>query len=87
MQKRIIASVFTIILLISLPFAFLSSIQTEEKQKDDDSGDCDSSYPDICIPSPPPELNCKDIPNKKFKVLPPDPHGFDRDGDGTGCET
>jgi hypothetical protein len=48
---------------------------------------CDTSYPDFCIPSPPPNLNCPDIPQKNFKVLPPDPHGFDRDRDGVGCET
>jgi micrococcal nuclease len=48
---------------------------------------CDSAYPDFCIPSPPPDLNCPDIPQKNFKVLPPDPHGFDRDGDSVGCET
>ncbi|MFN3347313.1 MAG: excalibur calcium-binding domain-containing protein, partial [Candidatus Bipolaricaulaceae bacterium] len=23
---------------------------------------------------------------RRFKVLPPDPHRFDRDGDGVGCE-
>ncbi len=40
----------------------------------------------VCIPSPPPDLDCKDIPYRRFKVLPPDPHGFDRDGDGIGCE-
>lgn len=50
-------------------------------------GDCDSSYPDVCIPSPPPDLDCTDISDKKFTVLSPDPHGFDRDGDGIGCES
>lgn len=49
--------------------------------------DCDSSYPDICISSPPPDLNCSDIPEKNFRVLDPDPHKFDREGDGIGCET
>jgi len=49
--------------------------------------DCDSSYPDVCIPSPPPDLDCTDISDKKFTVLSPDPHGFDRDGDGIGCES
>lgn len=47
---------------------------------------CDPSYPDFCIPSPPPDLDCKDIQQKKFKVLQPDPHEFDRDNDGIGCE-
>ena len=47
---------------------------------------CDSSYPDVCITPYPPDLNCDDIPNKNFEVLPPDPHGFDREEDGIGCE-
>jgi len=47
---------------------------------------CDPSYPDVCIPPPPPDLDCPDIPHKKFKVLPPDPHNFDKDHDGIGCE-
>lgn len=47
---------------------------------------CDLSYPDVCIPPYPPDLDCGDIPYKNFRVLPPDPHGFDRDNDGIGCE-
>lgn len=48
---------------------------------------CDSSYPDFCIAPPPPYLNCLDIPQKNFKVLKPDPHRFDDDNDGIGCES
>ncbi|WP_199349866.1 hypothetical protein [Nostoc flagelliforme] len=44
------------------------------------------SYPDICVPPNSADLNCPDIPYRRFKVVPPDPHGFDRDGDGVGCE-
>ncbi len=51
------------------------------------SQDCDTSYPDVCIPPPPPDLDCGDIPYTNFEVLPPDPHHFDGDGDGIGCET
>ena len=47
---------------------------------------CDPSYPDVCIPPPPPDLDCGEIPYRRFRVLPPDPHRFDRDGDGLGCE-
>ncbi len=53
----------------------------------DDSGDCDASYASVCIPSAPPDLDCGEIRLKNFKVLSPDPHGFDRDGDGIGCES
>lgn len=47
---------------------------------------CDPAYPDVCIPSPPPDLQCADIPDRKFRVLPPDPHNFDGNLDGVGCE-
>ena len=48
---------------------------------------CDPSYPTVCILPPPPDLDCKDIPYRNFPVLPPDPHRFDGDKDGIGCET
>jgi micrococcal nuclease len=48
---------------------------------------CDHSYPDFCIPSPPPDLDCKDIPQKRFTVIGSDSHRFDGDGDGIGCES
>jgi len=51
------------------------------------TNDCDPSYPDFCIPPPPPDLDCKDIPQKKFTVLQPDPHRFDGDKNGVGCES
>lgn len=50
-------------------------------------GNCDPSYPTVCIPPPPPDLDCSDIAYRNFKVLPPDPHHFDSDGDGVGCES
>jgi hypothetical protein len=48
---------------------------------------CDPSYPEDCIPPPPPDLNCgdRDVPNN-VKVVPPDPHRLDGDKDGVGCE-
>jgi micrococcal nuclease len=51
------------------------------------SDNCDSSYPDFCIVPYPPDLDCGDIVQKRFTVLSPDPHGFDGDGDGIGCES
>ena len=50
-------------------------------------GNCSPSYPGVCIPPPPPDLDCKDVPYRRFQVLPPDPHNFDGDGDGIGCES
>jgi micrococcal nuclease len=48
---------------------------------------CDPSYPTVCIPPYPPDLDCSDVPHKRFKVVGTDPHGFDGDRDGVGCET
>jgi micrococcal nuclease len=47
---------------------------------------CDPSYPGVCIPPAPPDLDCPDVPHRRFAVVPPDPHGFDGNGDGVGCE-
>lgn len=52
---------------------------TEEKS-------CDPSYPTVCIAPYPPDLNCIDISYSNFQVFAPDPHGFDADFDGVGCE-
>jgi micrococcal nuclease len=48
---------------------------------------CDPSYPTVCIPPYPPDLDCGDISFRRFQVLPPDPHGFDGNQDGVGCES
>ncbi len=48
---------------------------------------CDPSYPGVCIPPYPPDLDCGEIQYGNFEVLSPDPHGFDRDNDGIGCES
>jgi hypothetical protein len=48
---------------------------------------CDPAYPTVCIPPPPPDLDCGDVAYRNFVVLPPDPHHFDGDHDGIGCET
>lgn len=49
--------------------------------------DCLASYPDFCIAPGTPDLDCGDIPYRRFRVLPPDPHRFDADHDGIGCES
>jgi micrococcal nuclease len=50
-------------------------------------GNCSPAYPTVCIPPPPPDLDCGQISYRRFTVLPPDPHGFDGDHDGIGCES
>ena len=47
---------------------------------------CDPSYVGVCIPPPPPDLDCKDVPSN-IRVVGSDPHGLDRDNDGIGCES
>jgi hypothetical protein len=85
MKSRVIISLLAIMLLTSLQFMFLSSVQAKSQKNE---SDCDSSYPAICILSPPPNLNCNDISDKNFEVLPSDSHGFDRDDeDSIGCES
>ncbi len=47
---------------------------------------CEPSYPDVCIPPSPPDLDCGDVAHRRFTVYAPDPHRFDGDFDGVGCE-
>ena len=46
---------------------------------------CDSNYSGACVPIVSYDLNCDDI-SGSVTVVGSDPHGFDGDGDGTGCE-
>ena len=50
-------------------------------------GNCSPSYPSVCIPPPPPDLDCGDISYRRFTVMGSDPHNFDGDHDGIGCES
>ena len=59
---------------------------------------CDPAYGGVCIPPPPPDLDCREISERNFRVYRPgdidapsglrvfDPHRFDGDYDGIGCE-
>jgi hypothetical protein len=49
-------------------------------------GGCDPSYPDLCIPAGSPDLDCDEVGASNFTVYAPDPHGFDGDSNGVGCE-
>ncbi|MBA3303420.1 MAG: DUF4214 domain-containing protein [Acidimicrobiia bacterium] len=51
---------------------------------------CNASYPDFCIPSEPPDLDCGDsslLGRVDFRVAGEDPHELDQDGNGVGCES
>ena len=52
-----------------------------------DEPSCDESYPDVCITPYPIDLDCDEISYSNFRVIGSDPHGFDRDRDGIGCES
>jgi len=60
--------------------------QPTQSQQVQSQNQCDSSYPSVCIPPYPPDLDCGEIRYSNFRVVQPDPHGFDRDNDGIGCE-
>ena len=78
---------YTLLLLIPLLGLVALCAQRTAVVQASTPADCHRSYPDFCIPSPPPDLDCPDIRGKKpFRVRPPDPHGFDRDRDGWACE-
>ena len=63
-----------------------ASQSSNSESKSNSTEGCDSSYPEICITTYSAKLICADIPFRNFTVLLPDPHGFDSDGDGLGCE-
>jgi micrococcal nuclease len=48
--------------------------------------ECNPSYPTLCIPVGARDLDCDEISASNFPVRGPDPHGFDADRDGLGCE-
>lgn len=55
---------------------------------DGGAGSCHPAYPDDCIPAPPPDLDCGDIKRKvRVDHAHGDPHRFDADRDGWGCES
>ena len=64
----------------------VEEIQPSTQPLQTNENNCDPSYPDVCIPPSPPDLDCGEIQYRNFKVLTPDPHRFDGDKDGIGCE-
>jgi micrococcal nuclease len=47
---------------------------------------CDPSYPGVCIPAGP-DLDCPQVAFDDFDVVGDDPHRFDADRDGIGCDS
>lgn len=81
---------------MDLLLAFLLSTQIDPAAA---AKDCDPAYPDVCIPPAPPDLDCGDLSESNFRVYLEtdsdapddltdfDPHRFDGDDDGIGCES
>lgn len=65
-----------------LNLAIGSSLLAQEQPEQD----CDPSYPELCIPPGIADLDCSDVEFRNFRVEGNDPHNFDEDSDGIGCE-
>jgi ABC-type cobalt transport system substrate-binding protein len=49
--------------------------------------ECDPNYEPVCLQyTPGNKLDCKDIPERNFRVVGIDHHELDKDGDGIACE-
>jgi hypothetical protein len=74
-----------------LDFACLSKAGPPPPPPPPSGGKCAASYPTVCIRPPPPDLDCGEIPYRNFRVrwdvANPDPHRFDGNHNGVGCET
>ena len=75
------------IILIIVGIVLISTSQSSELAPTSTEDNCDVSYPDICIASGNSDLDCDEIVHSNFRVTGDDPHGFDADKDGIGCET
>jgi hypothetical protein len=64
----------------------VSSSSLPSSSSSSSGSECDPSYPQLCIPPPPPKLTCDDISARKFTVEKPDPHNLDGDANGIACE-
>ncbi|MDP9317037.1 MAG: excalibur calcium-binding domain-containing protein [Chloroflexota bacterium] len=47
---------------------------------------CDAAHLDLCLPPLPPALKCGNISYRNVGENGRDPHHFDGDNDGIGCE-
>lgn len=66
-----------------------TGISGPRSKKGPSGGTCDPSYIGVCIPPPPPDLDCGDLGAldvaRPVRVVGRDPHGLDGDRDGVGC--
>lgn len=85
----IAGSLFLVLIIISasaraevMPAVYLPVVMGERP-----AAECAPSYPTICLPPAPPDLDCDEIPYNDIPTLPPDEHHLDADKDGIGCES
>lgn len=64
------------------PTAAAPSVQPEPRN----APQCDPNYSGACVPIVSYDLDCADI-GSSVSVIGSDPHGFDADFDGYGCES
>ena len=65
----------------SIPLPTAAPVQPTAAQSN-----CHPSYVGACVPYPPPDLNCGDIPGNNIQVVGPDVHDLDGNKDGIACE-
>jgi len=88
--KHLISWGLGLLFAFALAIVVGTAVSTPETVSAQES--CDPSYPSICVRPSEGDYDCAgsgDGPNYvvgPIEVLPPDPHGLDPDGDGTGCE-
>lgn len=64
--------------------AAAAAVEEEPAPEPEQTASCAEGY-SPCVPPYPPDLDCDDV-GGPIAVSGSDPHGFDADGDGSGCE-
>lgn len=59
----------------------------DDQPPTEESAGCLEDYPDVCVPDDGFDYDCAEVDGTDFSVPGSDPMGFDRDGDGSGCES
>ena len=74
--------------IFSTDTPFTLPTQIVQQTQPPSNNNCEPAYPGVCINGNP-RLSCADLRPLgifHFRVLAPDPLGYDRDNDGIGCE-
>ena len=71
---------------LSLALCALAAVALAPATHAQSRSNCHPSYVNVCVPPPPPDLDCPDIDGCDIQVVGSDPHRLDRDHDGLACE-